>query len=229
MIITLDALGTLVELQEPAPLLAGELVARGVQASERQAGAALAAEIAFYRAHHDGAPDAASLAALRERCAGVLRDALARAGVDSAPLSPAELLGALLASLRFRAYPEVPDALRALRAAGHRLVVVSNWDVSLHETLRATGIAPLLHGAISSAEAGAAKPDARIFRRARELAGGHRRDGGMHAGDSLEHDVAGALKAGLRPVLVARGGRPPAAPASVTVIASLAELEDLAA
>jgi putative hydrolase of the HAD superfamily len=124
----------------------------------------------------------------------------------------------------------VPAALRALREAGHRLVVVSNWDVSLHEMLRTTGLDALVDGAISSAEAGAAKPRAEIFRRALALAGGVAgAEGALHVGDSVEHDVAGALAAGLRPVLVVRAGRPPAVPAGVSVIASLGQLAELAA
>jgi putative hydrolase of the HAD superfamily len=227
-LVTLDALGTLVELRAPAPLLVDELRARGVVVCERRAAQALAVEIAYYRAHHDTAADAASLALLRERCTEVLRGALARAGADTAALAPAQLRDALLAALRFRAYPDVPDALRALRRAGHRLVVVSNWDVSLHDALRRTGLAGLVDGAISSAEAGAAKPDARIFAQAMRLVAGSA-EGALHAGDSLEHDVAGALAAGLRPVLVARAGRPPAVPDGVAVIGSLTELEALAA
>jgi putative hydrolase of the HAD superfamily len=227
-LITLDALGTLVALAPPAPLLAAGLRARGIEVSERQAAAAIAAEIAYYRAHHDSAPDAASLARLRARCTEVLRAALLRAGVDAGGLPAAELLQTLLASLRFTPYAEVPAALRALRAAGHRLVVVSNWDVSLHEMLRTTGLVGLVDGAISSAQAGAAKPAPAIFERALELSGDVA-TGAMHAGDSLEYDVAGALAAGLRPVLVARTGRPAGVPAGVSVIASLAELAALAA
>ena len=227
-LVTLDALGTLVELLPPAPRLREELRARGVEVSERAAAAALAQEIAYYRAHHDEAADAASLAALRDRCAEVLGDALARAGADVGAIGPAALRDALLAALRFRAYPEVPDALRALRGAGHRLVVVSNWDVSLHETLRATGLSELVDGAVSSAEVGAAKPDPRIFAAAVELAGS-RADDALHAGDSLEHDVAGARALGWRAVLVARAGAPVAVPSGVSVVASLAELAALAA
>jgi putative hydrolase of the HAD superfamily len=231
VIVCLDALGTLVELLAPAPLLVAELRARGLAVSEREAAAALREEIAFYRAHHDTAADLASLALLRERCTEVLRDGLARAGADVAAVAHDTLRDALLAALRFRAYPEVPDALRALREGGHRIVVVSNWDVSLHDALRATGLAPLVDAAISSAEAGAAKPDPRIFARALELAGGDGRgaDGALHAGDSLEHDVAGALAAGLRAVLVVRDGRPRQLPPDVALIASLAELPALAA
>jgi len=226
-VVTLDALGTLVALQPPAPLLAAGLRARGIEVTERQAAAAIVAEIAYYRAHHDMGADAASLARLRASCTEVLREGLVRAGADVGALPAAELQDVLLASLRFVPYEEVPAALCALRGAGHRLVVVSNWDVSLHEMLRVTGLRPLVDGAISSAEAGVAKPGAAIFERALALAGGCP-VGALHAGDSLEHDVAGARAAGLRPVLVARTGRPPAVP-GVSVIRSLTELAELAA
>ena len=74
-----------------------------------------------------------------------------------------------------------------------RLVVVSNWDVSLHDVLGETGL-------------GAAA------RRRRDLGRGRRRQAGprdlrarrwrsrrrageaLHVGDSVEHDVAGALR-----------------------------------
>ena len=227
-LITLDALGTLVALQAPAPLLVAELRARGVRATERQAADALAAEIAYYRAHHDTASDAASLARLRAQCTEVLRERLVAGGAAAASLPAADLQQALLAALRFCAYAEVPAALRALRTAGHRLVVVSNWDVSLHEMLERTGLQALVDGAVSTAEAGAAKPSPAIFERALELAGGER-DGALHAGDSVEHDVAGALAAGFAPVLVVRAGPVPAVGAGVRVVRSLAGLGALAA
>jgi len=227
-LITLDALGVLVELLPPAPRLVAELAALGADVPAAAAASALAEEIAYYRAHHDEASDAAALAELRGRCAEVLRDALARSGAETDGLEAATLRDALLAALQFRAYPDVPGALRALRDAGHRLIVVSNWDVSLHETLRATGLAELVDGAISSAEAGFAKPDPRIFAAALALAGGDA-EGALHAGDTLEFDVAGAHAAGWRAVLVAREGPPSRVPAGVPVIGSLAELPALAA
>lgn len=227
-IVTLDALGTLVELRQPAPLLAVELQARGAQVSDRQAGAAIIEEIAYYRGHLGLGSDAASLARLRENCAAVLRAALERAGADLGEMPQVSVLEALLAALRFEPYPDAAAALQALRASGHRLVVVSNWDISLHEMLERTGLRELVDGALSSAEVGAAKPDPEIFRRALELAGCSA-EGGLHAGDSVENDVAGALAAGLRPVLVAREGRPDGVPAGVEVIGSLDELAALAA
>ena len=228
-VVTLDALGTLVELDAPVPRLVAELAARGVACDAAQAAAGLRAEIAYYRAHHDRGADAASLAALRARCAAVLGDALADAGADLRGLDPPALREALLAALRFRAFHDVRPALVELRAAGHRLVVVSNWDVSLHEMLRTTGLDALVDGAISSAEAGARKPDPAIFARALALVGAEAADGALHAGDSLELDVAGALGAGLRAVLVARSGAVAAVPDGVAVLPSLRGLAALAA
>jgi putative hydrolase of the HAD superfamily len=218
--VLLDALGTLVALEPPWPLLRAELAARGVEVTEAEARTALLAEIAFYRAHHDEAVDAAALDALRDRCATVL-DAALPPHARGVP----DLRDALLAGLRFAPYPEVPAALAALRAAGRRLVVVSNWDVSLHEVLATTGLAPHLDGVVTSAECGAAKPDPAIFRRALALAGDIAPQDGVHVGDSVEADVAGAVAAGLEPILVVRDGAP--APPGVTVLADLQGLPAL--
>jgi putative hydrolase of the HAD superfamily len=224
--VLLDALGTLLELAPPAPRLRAELATRGAAVSEAQAAAALRVAIAYYRAHHDEAVDRAALDDLRERCTAVLARALP-AHAREAP----DLRGALLASLRFAPYPEVPEALTTLRAAGLRLVVVSNWDVSLHEALAATGLAPLLHGAISSAEAGAAKPAPAIFERALALAGDVAPAAAVHVGDDVTADVHGARAAGIAPVLILRDGDGDgdgaAAPAGVTVLRDLTGLAEL--
>jgi putative hydrolase of the HAD superfamily len=221
--ILLDALGTLLELEPPAPLLRAQLAARGVEVSEEEARAALQAEIAFYRAHHDEAADGAALADLRDRCAAVL-DAALPPHARGLP----DLRDALLASLRFRPFREVPGVLAALRAAGCRLVVVSNWDVSLHAALADAGLAPLVDGAISSAEAGAAKPAPAIFARALELAGGIAPAEALHVGDDLDADVGGARAAGIPALLVVRDGEPPA-PAGVEAIGDLTGLPARAA
>ena len=212
----LDAMGTLLTFEPPAPRLRAALRERlGCDVGEQAARAAIRAEIAHYRAHlHEGS-DAAGLDALRRASAEAMRPALP----EPAASAPGELLTeALLAALRFRAYPEVPGTLAALRGRGVRLVVVSNWDVSLHERLEETGLAPLRDGAVASAQAGAAKPDPAIFALGLELAGVAARDA-WHAGDSLDADVEGARAAGIRPVLVAREGAP--APPGVPAIAGL--------
>ena len=218
--ILFDALGTLLELEPPAPRLQAELEDRHrVSVSEAEAGRAIDAEIAFYRRHLDEGRDSASLAALRERCAGALRAALSDRAQRRLP-SPAELVPALLASLRFRAYPDAAPALARYRTRGLRLVVVSNWDVSLHDVLGSVGLRPELDGILSAAEAGVRKPAPAIFDRALQLAGVEA-DAAIHVGDSLEEDVAGARAAGIEPVLIARDGR--GAVEGVRTIFSLAE------
>jgi putative hydrolase of the HAD superfamily len=221
--ITIDALGTLLELVPPAPRLRAGLRERfGLEVSEAEAARAMRAEIGFYRAHLHLGRDQAGLDDLRRRCAEVLRDALAAPGLDIG-----ELTGVLLEAIRFEPFPDAVPALRELRAAGVRLVAASNWDVSLHEQLERTGLRPLLDGAVSSAEAGAAKPDPAILVRALAIAGaepGH----AWHVGDDLEADVGAARAAGLQPVLIDRDDAT-LAPAGVVRIASLAELPALCA
>jgi putative hydrolase of the HAD superfamily len=201
----IDAMGTLVTLESPAPRLRHELGARlGIDVSQRDAGAALAAEIAFYRAHMGDGRDAETLRELRLRCARVLTRAL--------PPSPAlraardeQVLEALLASLRFAAFDDARPALLAVRARGVRVIAVSNWDVSVLEVLERVGLAPLLHGAVCSAVVGAAKPAPEIFELALALAGAAPADA-LHVGDSVAEDVAGARAAGIEPLLVDRAG-----------------------
>jgi putative hydrolase of the HAD superfamily len=220
--VLLDALGTLISFEPPAPRLRRALSERlGIEVSEQTAEAAIRAEIGYYRAHLHEGRDAASLADLRRRCAEAMRPALG--GLDA---SSGALTEALLDALRFFAYPDAAPALRELRAAGIRTVVVSNWDASLHERLQETGLAPLLDGALASAEVGAAKPERAIFAAALALAGVEAADA-WHVGDTVAVDVEGALAAGVAPVLIARDGGP-LAPAGVPVVRSLAELIPLA-
>ena len=207
----------------PWPALVRELDVRGVQVPEALAREAMLAEMAYYRAHHAEAGDAAGLADLRARCARVLGGAL---GEPARGLGAADLLAAMMASLRFVAYPEAERVLGELRGRGVRLVVVSNWDVSLHEVLARTGLAALVDGAVTSAEVGVAKPAPAIFAAGLEVAGGVAPGDALHAGDSLDADVAGARAAGLRAVLVRREGDAVQVDPSVRVIASLDGLLD---
>jgi putative hydrolase of the HAD superfamily len=216
--ILLDALGTLVALEPPAPRLRAQLAGLGVEVSEKQAAAAIAAEITYYRAHLDEGRDDTSLADLRSRCAEALAGALP---AEAPAIDHGALTAALLASLRFTAFPDVQPALAAWRADGVRLVVVSNWDVSLHEVLARLGVAPLLDAILTSAQAGARKPSPAIFGQALRLAGVRAADA-VHVGDSIAEDVAGARAAAIEPVLIDRDGGPSVP--GVRKIASLSEL-----
>lgn len=216
----LDALGTLVALEPPAPKLRRALLSGfGVSVSERDAELAIAAEIAYYRSHLDEGRDEATLAALRRACAQAMGAALPTEARER--LDPDALESALLESLEFSVFEDVRPSLRELRDRGLRLVVVSNWDVSLTDVLRRLELSPLLDGIVTSAAAGARKPAAAIFERALRVAGAAP---GLaaHVGDSVVEDIEGARAAGIEAILLRRDGSP--GPQDVRTIRSLAEL-----
>jgi putative hydrolase of the HAD superfamily len=216
--VLLDALGTLVELQPPAPRLRRRLAEEGFEISEERARAGFGAEIAYYLAHHLEGSDPLRVEGLRDRCAAVMREALDIPGLDHSTARRA-----MLGALEFTPFEEVPDALGELRALGRRLVVVSNWDCSLPDWLGPSGLLDLVDGVVTSAGVGAAKPDPAIFRRALSLAGVEP-SGAVHVGDSLENDVAGARAAGIRPILVRRQGDVPAGIEAVRLLTDVPSL-----
>jgi putative hydrolase of the HAD superfamily len=220
--ILLDALGTLLALEPPAPRLVTLLRERhGIEVGAADAERAMRAEMSHYRRQCERAVDADSLAALRFECAAILARDL---GGGALELGAADLVPTLLDSLRFEAFAEVPGALERWRAAGVRLVVASNWDISLHGVLRETGLRERVDAVATSAEVGASKPSGELFAAALALAGVHAAEA-LHVGDSLAEDVEGARAAGIEAVWLRRGGddSPPGAgvPAGVRVIATL--------
>ena len=216
--VLLDALGTLVELQPPAPRLQRLLRGSGVDVTKEQAAAGFAAEIAYYLDHHLDGSDPERLERLRDRCAEELRRALEMPGLDHPTARRA-----MLDALEFTPYPDVVPALGELRERGIALVIASNWDCSLPEWLRPTGILELVDGVVTSAEVGAAKPNPRVFERALTVAGVEP-GAALHVGDKVDNDLEGAAAAGVRAVLVQREGEPPP---GVEAIRSLRELSPL--
>jgi putative hydrolase of the HAD superfamily len=216
--VLLDALGTLVALQPPAPRLQRLLLEGGFEVSEERAAAGFAAEIAYYLDHHLEGSDPERLERLRDRCAEELRRALDLPGLDHASARRA-----MLGALEFRPYADVLPALGELRERGVTLVIASNWDCSLRDWLGPTGIMELVDGVVTSAEVGAPKPDPRIFERALAIARAAPSEA-LHVGDKLDNDVEGAAGAGVRAVLVQREGEPPP---GVDAVRSLQELAAL--
>jgi REG-2-like HAD superfamily hydrolase len=89
----------------------------------------------------------------------------------------------------------VRECITALREAGLKIAVLSNWDVRLRMILDDLGVTPLVDALLVSAEIGVDKPDRRAFTavctgfgvKANEL---------LHLGDDAEVDVEGARAAG---------------------------------
>jgi 2-haloalkanoic acid dehalogenase type II len=191
-VVFLDALGTLLELQPPWIGLRRSL---GDGVDEGRLVTAVKAEMAYYKDHSHEGRDAESLVDLRERCAAVLSERLGR------EVSAATLVEAI----RFDPFPDAAPALGALRSRGLSLWCVSNWDISLGDVLERAGLASMLDGVITSAAAGARKPDPAIFERALEEAGCSAAEA-LHVGDTPEEDVEGARAAGIRTLLIDRDG-----------------------
>jgi putative hydrolase of the HAD superfamily len=214
--VLLDVLGTLVELESPAPALREEIERRtGVDVGEERAAEAFAAEIGYYLAHHIEGRDMPAVEELRDRCAEEIRRTLALDGLDHATARDA-----MLAALRFRAFPDALPLVQELKERGVRLVAASNWDASLPDVLAGTGLAPYLDGAVSSAAVGAAKPDPAVFNAALARAGCEPAEA-FHVGDSPQGDVDGARAAGIRVALLDRHGVLPDPPPGVPKLSSL--------
>jgi putative hydrolase of the HAD superfamily len=165
------------------------------EVSDERLVAAVRAEMDYYREHSHEGRDPQSLAELRRRCAEVLSREL---GVS---VTAEELVDAV----RLSPYDDAAPALRGLRDLGLRLAVVSNWDCSLGRVLERCGLSELLDVVVSSAEAGARKPDPAIFTRALELVGCESSEA-LHVGDTAAEDAAGAEAAGIRVLLIDRDG-----------------------
>jgi putative hydrolase of the HAD superfamily len=216
--VLLDALGTLVELQPPAPRLRRLLRESGFEVTEEQAAAGFMAEISYYLDHHLDGSDRERLERLRDRCADEMLRALDVPGLDHATARRA-----MLGALEFTAYPDVLPTLEELRERGLRLVIASNWDCSLPDWLRPTGILELVDGVVTSAEVGAAKPSPRVFERALGVAGVEPSEA-LHVGDKVDNDVQGAAAAGVRGVLLQREGDPPPGVESIRNLSELVAL-----
>lgn len=103
----------------------------------------------------------------------------------------------------FALYEDTLPAIDRLCAEGIPIVVISNWDYSLHRILKMLGIHARFDLVIASLEEGFEKPDPRIFRLALERFGAKPSEA-LHVGDDVGDDHDGARGAGMRSLLVDR-------------------------
>lgn len=140
----------------------------------------------------------------------VVRDTLRRAEV---PLPrPHDFLPSLFDAFAtaeyWRLYDDVEEALALARSLGIGCGVLSNWDARLRPVLAALGLSGRLSPVIVSADAGAEKPDPRLFElAAASIPPPHAGAQPALIGDEPGADGEGALRAGWRVCLVDRVGR----------------------
>jgi FMN hydrolase / 5-amino-6-(5-phospho-D-ribitylamino)uracil phosphatase len=126
----------------------------------------------------------------------------------------------------FSLYEEVPEVLRGLHAGGYTIGLISNTQRSLATFEQHFELEGLFSVSISSFDHGYMKPHPSIFEEALRRAAVDASEAVM-VGDSVPHDIAGALALGMRGILVARSGLSRGAPPEVPVIQSLRELPGL--
>jgi len=185
--VTLDGFGTLLTLIDPVPTLLESLREREIECSAERITAGFEAEGEYYKPRSLEGHDAETLARLRLDCTRVF---LESAGVD---LDPAEFVDTYIDALRFELLPGVAEAVASLQRRGLALAVVGNWDMTLPDHLAEVGLGDL--AVVTSAGAGAAKPDPRPFRLALEELG-VRPERALHIGNE-ETDDLGAKAAGM--------------------------------
>ena len=142
-----------------------------------------------------------------------------------------EIYAEWAACQHFELYDDVADVLRELAAAGLRIGLISNSHRCLASFQSHFELQGLISATVSSSEHGFMKPHPSIFSAALQLVDVQPAEAVM-VGDSLRHDVEGAIRSGMRAVLLHRGsGAHPRerelATRGVRVIRSLGELPDL--
>jgi putative hydrolase of the HAD superfamily len=125
----------------------------------------------------------------------------------------------------FFLYDDVAPVLHELASRGLKIGLISNSHRPLTSFQQHFELDGLISAAVSSSEHGYMKPHPSIFAAALTLAGVQAGESVM-VGDSLSHDIDGALRVGMRGVLVHRS-TDPAPETDVPIIRSMAELPGL--
>ena len=135
---------------------------------------------------------------------GDLAEVLRAAGLERDDALVKELAGTIATFLRtgVHLWDDSIPTLRDLRAKGLRTAVVSNCDHGTRPVVERLGLTEEADAVVLSFEAGVAKPDAGIYRRALEELGASP-DESVFVDDQLVY-CEGAEAVGIRPFLIVR-------------------------
>ena len=200
-----DAVDTLLA---PAPSFQGRFVAVAAEHGLALEEAAVDAAIAGAAREAAWPEDWTDPATQRSFWLGFYRDVLAGLGHRGGPGLVEALVEAFSDPAAYRLFDDVRPALDELAGRGISLGLVSNFEPWLDEVLALQRIDGRFAAVAVSGKLGVAKPDPRIFKAALDEAGADPR-ATVHVGDQPVNDVAGALAAGITPVLIDRFGRHP--------------------
>ena len=93
------------------------------------------------------------------------------------------------------------ETLKALKAKGLKVGLISDCSDEVPAAWKTTPFAELIDAAIFSCRVGMKKPDPRIFSTATDQLGVRPQDC-LYVGDGSSHELTGARKAGMHPVLI---------------------------
>lgn len=108
----------------------------------------------------------------------------------------------------YRLYDDVQPTLDAIRHAGFRLGLISNFDSWLEKMLIEMEVGHVFDPSVISGMVGVEKPDLEIYKIAVERAGVPA-ERCVHIGDSPRMDMEPAREVGITPILIDRAGRYP--------------------
>ncbi len=137
----------------------------------------------------------------------ILEQMGAAGSVDALDACAREIYREWAACQHFELYDDVPEVLRTLAASGRRVGLVSNSHRCLASFQTHFELQGLISATVSSSDHGMMKPHPSIFRAALELMDVPPA-AAMMVGDSVTHDIEGALRLGMRAALLHRGERP---------------------
>lgn len=124
---------------------------------------------------------------------------------------------------RMRPQADAPEVLAALKASGPLVLVSNHTALPQLGKIAVLGFDGLFDAVVTSEEAGAEKPAARIFEIALERAG-VRAEESVMIGDDPETDISGASAFGMRSIQTLEFTSKEASPRADRVVRSLAEV-----
>lgn len=131
---------------------------------------------------------------------------LAEAGVNVDEELILKIMGRLqqlYSSMTFVIFDDVLSTLKLLKEKNLTLGLLTNLNRDIDSVCQKLGVKPYLDFTVTSAEAGADKPQPPIFRLALERARVAAAEA-VHVGDQYKLDVVGAREVGIKPLLIDR-------------------------
>lgn len=136
----------------------------------------------------------------------ILEQMGATGNLDALDACAREIYREWAACQHFELYDDVPEVLQRLAAAGVRIGLVSNSHRCLASFQTHFELQGLITATVSSSDHGMMKPHPSIFTAALDLIGVPAA-AAMMVGDSVPHDIEGALRLGMRAALLHRSER----------------------